>query len=125
MAEARDRTWSNPSLAASHPGQLQQPFSPEGLGLQLSEAGVAEIAESDLDYAFQLQLEEALKDSLHSRPAEEQITQVPPAEEPSQVHTALQLQVLCSCQPASAERASAISKLRQVQLLACQTCVPA
>ena len=70
---------------------------PEALRLQLSEVSVAEGAESDLEYAFQLQLEEALQDSLRSapdvEPPSESAAHTPLAEQPSHAYAALQLQV--------------------------------
>ena len=69
--------------------------SREALGLQLSELSNAVDAETDLDYAYRLQLEEALEASLRSQPGHEHLApHLPPAEEqPSQTARALQLQV--------------------------------
>ena len=68
-------------------------ISPEALSLQLAELALAEGAEADPEYAFHLQLEEALQNSLQSLPDLELTAQLPTAEEPTQTSVALQLQV--------------------------------
>ena len=67
--------------------------SPAAIGLQLNELYAASTAETDLQYAVLLQLEEALQASVSQQGAEEAYPSAPAAETPSQTYVALQMQV--------------------------------
>ena len=67
--------------------------SPAAMGLQLKEHYAASTAETDLQYAVVLQLEEALQASVSHQGAEQAYPSAPAAETPSQTYVALQMQV--------------------------------
>ena len=90
-AELQDLNLSDLSLQST---TYCADVSQEALSVQLSELSFAAVAETDLSYAFALQVEEALQASLLPQlAAGEAFAQLPQAEQPSDTYTALQSQV--------------------------------